>query len=216
MLLPGVNGFAEEYLAAGAFDALRDALEEGSIQFFCTACDYNGGWFNRELPPRDRVLRHNRYERYLIEEVLPLVRGLTGKPLAHVMGCGFGAFLATTFALKHPDLVEQAASLSGNFSIQPLLDGYYDEDCYYNSPLDFVPNIEDEQLLARLRRLNITLICGESEMCVGDNRRLAAILAEKRIPSRLIVASDRESGWELWKKRFADLSFTSAEMEERI
>lgn len=210
VLFPAVNGFAEEYLAAGFFDGCRDAIEKGLLQFFCLGCEYGRSWLNGELPPREKILLHLRYERYLAEEVFPLVSSLTSESRTNVAGAGFGAYVAISFALKHPPVVHRAIGLSGSYSIRPFLDQYYDDDCYFNAPLDFVPNISDEILLAELRKLEVTLCCEDFEPCEDDNRRLAAILKEKAIPCQFIRTSQQERGWELWKRNFSELVVASA------
>ena len=43
-------------------------------------------------------------------------------------GCSFGGYHAINFALRHPDLVTYAVSMSAAFDIpQRFLDGHYDD-----------------------------------------------------------------------------------------
>ena len=41
--------------------------------------------------------------------------------------------------------------MSGAFDIHQFLDGYYDDDCYFNNPPDFIPNLTDDWFLSRYR-----------------------------------------------------------------
>ena len=48
--------------------------DAGRLQGFCVDSVDKESWYNRSIPPRDRVLRHMQYENYLIHEVLPFIR----------------------------------------------------------------------------------------------------------------------------------------------
>ena len=61
------------------------------------------------------------------------------------------------FSLKHPDVVTYCVSMSGAFDIHQFLDGYYDDDCYFNCPPDFLPHMSDDWFLSRYRKMNIVL-----------------------------------------------------------
>ena len=50
------------------------------------------------------------------------------------------------FALRHPDVVQYCYSMSGAFDIKQFLDGYFDQDCYFNSPFDFLPQMSHMQV----------------------------------------------------------------------
>lgn len=214
LLFPSESGLAEEYLVAGFFDQIQEELERGEVQFFCLACDYRSGWLNEELSPRDRLIRLNELERYVIDEVLPLLRKLGRSSRAGGAGCGWGGFLAVTFALKHPEAIGSAISISSRFSLEPLLRDYYDDGRYFNSPLEFVPNISDPDLLAGLRQLDITLCCGTGEEETRENGVLKDSLAAKGVPARLLVSEEQQDARIMWKKWFADLVLSSIQTEK--
>ena len=99
-------------------------------------------WYNKGVHPRVRVLRHMQYERYILHEMLPFLRWKNNAPRLAVTGCSFGGYHAVNFSLKHPDVVTYCVSMSGAFDIHQFLDGYYDDDCYFNCPPDFLPHHE--------------------------------------------------------------------------
>src|SRR5207249_12212573 len=49
----------------------------------------------------------------------------------------------TLFRSRHPDLVSYLFSLSGSFDISSFFDGYHDDNIYFNSPYEYLPNITD-------------------------------------------------------------------------
>ena len=77
------------------------------------------------------------------------------------------------FALRHPDLATGAVSMGGAFDVHQFLDGYYDDNCYYNCPPDFLPNLNDAWYLDRYRRQRLVLATGETDICLDENRRLS-------------------------------------------
>ena len=57
--------------------------------------------------------------------------------------------------------------MGGAFDIHQFLDGYYDDNCYYNCPPDFLPNLNDPGILDRYRRMKIVLATGENRYLPG-------------------------------------------------
>ena len=74
---------------------------------------------------------------------MPFVRARNASPDLAVTGCSFGGYHSVNFALRHPDLVDYCVSMGGAFDIHQFLNGYYDGNCYYNCPPDFLPNLND-------------------------------------------------------------------------
>ena len=82
-----------------------------------------------------------------------------------VTGCSFGGYHALNFALQHPDLVSTCVSMSGAFRYLPFLDGYYDDDCYFNYPSGLPQNMSDDWFLTRYRHMNIVLGTADWDIC---------------------------------------------------
>jgi len=108
---------------------------------------------------------------------------------------------AVNFALKHPDIVTHCVSMSGAFDIHQFLDGYYDNDCYFNNPPDFVPNLSDDWFLSRYRKMKIVLASGEWDMCLDQNVKMSHLLNGKSVPHWLDVWGDHTShDWPFWQR----------------
>src|SRR5262245_1849795 len=52
-------------------ESVRDKIEAGAFQVFCVDSVDRESFYNRGLSPEARIGRHEQYERYLLEEVLP-------------------------------------------------------------------------------------------------------------------------------------------------
>jgi esterase/lipase superfamily enzyme len=136
-----------------------------------------------------------------MQEVLPLVR--YQNPSAHLgtIGCSFGGYHALNLALRHPDVVTAMLSLSGAFDTSNFLAGYYDDDCYFNIPMHYLPNISDPWYLHRYRHNNYILATGVHDQCWNANERMAQIFRDKNIPCRLDVWGDNTGhDWPWWQR----------------
>jgi len=178
---------------------LAPKIERGEVQVFCPDAVDLESWYNKAIHPRQRVVRHIQYERYLLHEFLPLVRWKNQIPQLAVTGCSFGGYHAVNFSLKHPDLVAHCVSMSGAFDIHQFLDGYYDDDCYFNCPQDYLPNMSDDWFLSRYREMRIVLGSADWDMCLNENVMLSDKLKQKGVPHWLdIWGNHSRHDWPLW------------------
>jgi len=104
--------------------------------------------------------------------------------------------------LRHPDLISHAVSMGGAFDIHQFLNGYYDENCYFNCPPDFLPGLNDEWYLSRYRNhTRFVLATGERDICLAANQQLGGIMQQKRIPHWLdIWGNETGHDWPWWQQ----------------
>lgn len=183
LVFPTSMGKFYEYEDRGMVDAIRWQIDNGHVMLFCVDGVDTESWYAKWKHPADRVRRHITYEDYLIHEVLPLMQSRSGSHRVAVTGASFGAFHCTNFALRHPDCVSHCVSMSGAFDIHQFLDGYYDENCYFNCPVDFLPKMGDPWFLDQYRNdIRWVFGAGEHDICLGDTRRMSGIFDAKGIP----------------------------------
>jgi esterase/lipase superfamily enzyme len=199
IVFPSSMGAFFEYEDTGMVGAVADKLQHGRLQLFCVASADRESWYNRAAHPRHRVDRALAYERYLLHDVIPLIRHRNGNPLGST-GCSFGAYQALTFALRHPDVISSAVAMSGAFDVHQFLDGYYDQDCYFLSPRDFLPNLSDSWFLDRYRGGKWVLATGEHDICLRENERMSDMLSAKGVPHSLHVWQGMWHDWPWWQK----------------
>ena len=201
LVFPSSMGKFFEYEDRGMVNALWQKIDNGSLRLFCVDSVDTESWYNKSLHPHDRVARHIQYENYVLFEVLPLIRGTSGWDQICTTGCSFGAYHALNFALKHPDAAGYCVAMSGAFDIRSFLDGYYDNECYFNNPIDYLQNLSDPWFFDHYRRMNIVLAAGDWDICLGDNYRMAQLMGTKGVPHNLDVwTGGRKHDWPLWQQ----------------
>jgi esterase/lipase superfamily enzyme len=199
VVFPTSMGRFFEYEDRGMIGVLAPKIERGELQVFCTDAVDTESWYNKGVHPKVRVLRHLQYERYILHEFVPFIRWKNQTPRLAMTGCSFGAYHAVNFALKHPDVVTHCVSMSGAFDIHRFLDGYYDDDCYFNCPPDYLPNQNDDWFLSRYRQMKIVLGTADWDICLDQNMKFSALLNAKAVPHWLDVYGDNSKhDWPLW------------------
>ncbi len=191
-----------EYEDRGMVEAVSDKIGRGQIQLWCVDSVDSESWYARNVPGRWRIDRHLQYERYIVDELIPHIRHRTWKESVAMLGCSFGGFHAISMALRHPDIISAALSMSGAFDmITPFLRGHYDQDVYFTLPTHFLPSLGESWQLDRMRRNTYVLATGVHDQCWNDNERLGGIMRGKGIPVRLDVWGDGTGhDWPWWQR----------------
>lgn len=201
IVFPTSMGRFFDYENRHMIEVIGDRYEDGRLQAFCVDSVDAESWYNKAVPPAQRAARHVQYDDYLVHEVIPFLRGRNSSPELAVTGCSFGGYHSVNFALRHPDLPTYCVSMGGAFDIRQFLNGYYDDNCYYNCPPDFLPNLTDPWILDRYRRMRIVLATGETDICLDENLRLSKIMSGKAIPHWLDVWGDGAGhDWPWWER----------------
>ncbi|MEI9979231.1 MAG: alpha/beta fold hydrolase [Edaphobacter sp.] len=201
LVFPTSCGRFFEFEDRGMVSAIWEKLEHGRLQLYCVDSVDAESWYNRAVPPRWRIARHMQYEQYVMQEVLALIRRQNQSSELAAMGCSFGGYHATNISLRHPDVFTAMLSMGGAFDTSSFLNGYYDDDCYFNNPMHYLPNMSDPWYLDLYRRSRYVLATGVHDMCWDDNERMARVFRDKNIPVRLDVwGDDTGHDWPWWQR----------------
>jgi len=203
IVFPTSQGRFYEFEDRGMVGAIADKIEGGRVQLFCVDSVDGESWYNRGVPPRWRIARQVQYENYVLREVVPFIRGRNGRPQLATLGCSFGGYHAVNMALRHPGVFTGCLSMSGAYDMKKLgfLQGYYDDDVYFNLPMDYLPNLSDAWVLGQMRRNTYVLATGVHDQCWNDNEQLAAVMRSRGIPVRLDVWGDNTGhDWPWWRR----------------
>jgi esterase/lipase superfamily enzyme len=201
VVFPTSGGRFFEYEDRGMVGALAPKIDRGELQVMCVDSVDQESWYNRSIAPADRLHRHNAFDAYLTLEVAPFVRDRTSWGQIGTTGCSFGGYHAINYALRHPDIVTYAVSMSGAFDVpRRFLDGYYNSDAYFHSPLDSLLNLEDQWFLERLRRSYYVLVVGNADPLFDQNVKMAHAFGIKGVPHTLDVWEGFGHDWPWWQK----------------
>ena len=102
------------------------------------------------------------YDAYVAFEVVPFIYDhCRSQGIAiTTSGASFGAYHAANTILKHPDLFKRCLALSGVYDIRRFMDGDYDDNFYFNNPVDYVASLSDGYYLHHLSQCDIRLATG--------------------------------------------------------
>lgn len=184
----------------GLVGALSEHLEHGWIQLYCVDSVDAESWYAHNLAPGNRAQRHNQYDRYVLDEVLPFTAARNGTPFVMTAGPSFGAYHAVNFALRHPQVINRAIGMSGLYDISRFADGSDDLDVYFNNPCAYIPNEHDPDRLAALRRLDLILAIGHDDPSCWSDDALSTSLWQKGIGNALRIWDGWAHDWPFWKQ----------------
>jgi esterase/lipase superfamily enzyme len=169
-------------------EAIRRKIESGTIQVYCLDSVDRESFYSKTLPPAEKILRHFQYENYILTEVLDLVQKKNPHPTVVAAGCSLGAWHAVNLAFKYPRLFHKVVGLSGRFDLtitlehfDDLFQGYRDQNVYYNTPSQYIPNLHDGELIRQLKSLEIIFVVGEKDVFLENNQALSNALWSKGI-----------------------------------
>jgi esterase/lipase superfamily enzyme len=200
LLFPPAQGRFYDAKDSNLIQSLDDLIDEGKLKIYCPDSIDSLSWYNFGISPQERVKTHEAYEQVILHDVLEFALHETGFKKVSVIGCGFGGYHASNTALKYPYKFDSIISLSGFFDIKQFIFGYYDDDCYFNNPSDYLPNLEDLWYLDRIRKMRIILGVGENDFTLEENKIFSKLLSSKNIPHLLDIRSAESYGWEFWRK----------------
>ena len=206
LVFPAQAGSFHEFEDFGMIDKLSPFIEAGQIKIFTVNSLDSQTWSNWNAQPADRARRHQDYDRYIVEEVAPFIRRHCGETNQKFLttGVSMGAYHAANFFFRHPDVFDTVIALSGLYQLSFFIGDYMDENVYFNTPLAYLPKLEDPWYIDQYRQSHIIVAVGqgafEDEM-LADTRALKQILDQKGIPNWIdIWGYDVNHDWPWWHK----------------
>jgi esterase/lipase superfamily enzyme len=198
---------AADYLEYERFllvDAIKPLIESGQLRAYSINSVNRYSLLNDKATPQWKAELLTRYDRYIMEEVLPLIRdecGQDAKPLT--TGASLGAFLAANCYFRHPDQFRGTIAMSGSYDIRSYLKDYYDNNVYFNNPAQYVENLNDNHYLPLLQKADsIVIVTGQGAFEAPERSKdFSKILHSKGIPHLLeLWGHDVKHDWDWWRK----------------
>lgn len=198
ILFPTSMGQFTQSRDFGLVDTASYLLDNGSIRIYCPESFDAENLYNKDISPEMRIQSYMKYENMVSRELIPFIQAETGFNRVILAGCSFGGFHAANTCFKHPELVSYLFCMSGVFDIRMQMDGYYNEDMYFNDPALFLPGLQNPAL----NKIGIALGAGEHDICLQANKEFSDLLLRKNIDHWLDIRPGAVHDWPVWREMF--------------
>lgn len=207
LFFPTRMGRFYDYENWRVIESMRDKIEKGYIQVYCVdSCDCES-FYSSGFHPAAKIMRHIQYEQYILQEVMPFMHKKNPGSFKIAAGCSLGAYHAVNISLRHPDVFNKVVGMSGRYDLaskighyEDLLEGYWDENVYFNMPLQYIPNLMDEERLFNIKQMHIVIAVGQEDVLLENNRSLCNMLSEKGINTSLYIWDKEAHQARAWRQ----------------
>jgi esterase/lipase superfamily enzyme len=192
-----------EYERFKLIDSLKPYVERGKIRAFSVNSINSESWLNENTAPEWKSERHKQFNEYIANEVVPFIKSLCGDDVQIITtGASFGALHAANTFFRRPDLFAGTIAMSGSYDLKDYAKGYYDDNVYFNSPVDYLSNLNDENVLNQIRhKKHIYITTGQEAMKIRGLCKSIKVLNSKGIEHQLdLWGHDIPHDWPSWRK----------------
>lgn len=203
LMIPTAAADFLEYERFQLMETMRPWIEAGKLKVYSINSINTESWMHPDMEGAHKAIRHNEFNAYVYNEVVPFIHSNSSPETPiYTSGASFGALHSMNLFLKRPDLLNGVLALSGVYELTEYTKGYWDEQVYFNSPMHYMPNLADHQILEQIRNSpHIHLLTGSGAYeDPASSGRLAKILYDKGIRYNLDVwGSEWPHDWNTWK-----------------
>lgn len=204
LMIPTAAADYLEYERFQLIDTIAKPISEGKVKVFSVNSINTESWLNNHMSGRDKAVRHQQFNEYIFNEVIPYIKSQTSPDTPIIAaGASFGALHSANLFFRRPDLINGVIAMSGCYDLTAYTKGYYDDNVYFNSPVHYLRNLSDEAYLAKYRASkHIHIVTGSGSYEDPDSSRyLSSVLNSKNIPHELEVwGHDIPHDWPSWRK----------------
>ncbi|MGH1363496.1 MAG: esterase family protein [Calditrichia bacterium] len=192
-----------EYERFQLIDAIGHFIDSGKMKAFSINSINNESWLNNNMHPYDKAVRHQQYNNYITQEVVPFIHTHCQSEVPIVTtGASLGALHCANNFFRRPDLFAGTIAMSGSYDLKSYSKGYFDENVYFNSPVDYLSNWNDEHMLNQMRNnKRIIIATGQGNYEAPERSvQLSEVLHGKGIPHWLdLWGHDMGHDWPTWR-----------------
>lgn len=203
LLIPTAAADYLEYERFQLIEEIKPYIESGLMKVFSVNSINQESWMNDTMDPWFKSVRHQQWNDYIFNEVVPFIRQHTSMETPIITcGASFGALHSMNLFLKRPDLLNGVIAMSGVYDLTEYTKGHFDDHVYFNSPMHYMPNLTDHVLLEQKRRSrHIYILSGSGPYeDPSSSGRFAKILYDKGIHYVLdIWGAEWKHDWPTWK-----------------
>jgi esterase/lipase superfamily enzyme len=203
LLVPTAAADYLEYERFQLIDSLKPFIDGGKLKVYSINSINNESWLNNEMDGTQKAIRHQQFNDYVFNEVVPYIKTTSSQETpVYVSGASFGALHSANLFFHRPDLINGCIAMSGVYNLMEYTKGYYDENVYFNSPMHYMPNLTDHNILEQIRRSSHIHIFSGSGPYEDPNssREFGSILYNKGIWYELdIWGQEWGHDWPTWR-----------------
>lgn len=203
LMFPSAAADYLEYERFKLIETIQPFIEASKIKVYSINSINSESWLNDKMHPREKAIRHQQYNQYIVEEVVPFIyRDCDGPTPIITCGVSLGALHAANSYFRRPDVFDGVIAMSGIYDLKAYSKGYFDEDCYFNSPMDYLPNMDDPYWLNQLRaKEHVYFVSGKgayedpsASVAIGE------VLQAKNIPHEVdLWGYEWGHDWPTWR-----------------
>ena len=203
LLVPTAGADFLEYERFQLINELAPFINGGKCKVFSVDSINKESWMNNDMLGEHKAIRHNEYNQYIYNEVIPFIKNSTSwnTPI-YICGASLGALHGMNLFLKLPDLLNGVIAMSGVYDLTEYTKGFFDEQVYYNSPMHYMPNLTDHYILEQIRSSGrIHILSGEGDYEAPEaGRAFAGVLYNKGINYELSIwGHEWKHDWPTWR-----------------
>ena len=204
LMIPTAGADYLEYERFQLIDSIAPLINSGKLRVFSVNSINLESWMNYNMLGEHKAIRQNDFNRYIFNEVVPFIRNATSsETMIYTCGASFGALHAMNLFLKRPDIINGAISMSGVYDLTEYTRGYWDEQVYLNSPMHYIPNLNDGWFIDKIKASHhIHIFTGSGAYEDPESsRRFTKVLYDKGIWCNLEVwGTDMPHDWWVWRQ----------------
>lgn len=201
ILFPKTRGRYYEMKDSGVINELSGHIESGKIKVYCPDTIDNESWYNYNIDPSDRVKKHLAYEKTILKDVIDFAKYELDSRRVGVAGFEFGAYHSANLAFKYPNLISNLFCFGGTYDIKRHIMGFYNHDCYFNNPPDYLPGLQDEWYINYLKEMDIRIIIGKEDQYYLENLQISEILSEKKVSHLFDITDNTKADIDYYKRK---------------
>jgi len=203
LMIPTAAADFLEYERFQMIETMRPWIEAGKLKVYSVNSINTESWMNYNMAGEHKAIRQNQFNEYIFNEVVPFIRNTSSQEtLIYTCGASFGALHSMNLFMKRPDIINGVLAMSGVYELTEYTRGYWDEQVYYNSPMHYIPNLANHDILEQIRsshHIHIVTGSGAFEDPSGSGK-FGKVLYDKGIRYNLdIWGEEWPHDWQTWR-----------------
>src|SRR5688572_5012411 len=163
LLVPTAAADYLEYERFQLLDQIAPFIDAGKLKVYSIDSINNESWLNNNMHPRDKSIRHQQWNNYVFNEVVPFIRSNSSPvTISYTCRSSLSAMHRMNLFLKRPNNINVVVAMSGVYDHTEYTKSHYDDDVYYNSPMHYMPNRTHHDVQEQIRTTHHLQINTES------------------------------------------------------